>query len=216
MTKWKPGVGKFVAVLGLATAFGCFALPRLASSEEGDMSETTYVPGEKAPRIDPEKPGLVIDGRSFPAGGHEVRSIGYEVTVPGTAAEAYRLWTTTDGVKAWLGVDCKIDLRVGGPWELYFLGPEAPQRGAEGCQVLSYVPNRMLSMSWNAPPTMPAERAQRTWIVVEFAEEGGTTTLDLKHMGFADGAGWDKVKTYFERAWPNVLAAFEKHCKAGK
>ena len=47
-----------------------------------------------------------------------------------------------------------MDLRIGGPFELYFGGPDVPhdQRGSNGCQVLTYVPGEMLSFTWNAPP----------------------------------------------------------------
>ncbi|MBK8915145.1 MAG: redoxin domain-containing protein [Phycisphaerales bacterium] len=137
-----------------------------------------------------------------------------EVQVRKGREEVYRLWTTPDGLKAFLGVESKVEMRIGGAYELYF-APDAPagQRGAEGCRVLSYVPGRMLSFTWNAPPKFPVEREQRTWVVVEFIEmDEQRTRVRLSHMGFGEGGNWEDVRKYFAAAWPNVLGALARHC----
>jgi uncharacterized protein YndB with AHSA1/START domain len=129
---------------------------------------------------------------------------------------AWLRWTTTAGLATFFGEKQNFELRPGGPFEILF-SMEAPegQRGSEGCSVLSYETQRMLSFSWNAPPKFPAQRSERTWVVVSFAAEGaGMTRVRLVHQGWvehiatapAEADNWRQVRTYFTAAWPNVLA----------
>lgn len=134
---------------------------------------------------------------------------GFEVTqvVRAPVAAVYGRFTTSAGWKAFLGAESVIDLRVGGAWEVYFGDDKI---GSNGCQVLSYVPDEMVSFSWNAPPKF-AERALRSWCVVHFSKQGEqNTVVRLQHLGFSDSDKWMDVKGYFENAWPNVLGALAK------
>lgn len=134
-------------------------------------------------------------------------------------AEVFRTYTTSAGWKDMLGVNTSIEARPGGPWEIYFsMDPPEGSRGSEGCTVLSILPDRMLSHSWNAPPTFAHARAERTWVVVEFEDLTPTTTrVRLTHMGFTEQAAkytehadeWKEVRTYFANAWPKVLGALK-------
>lgn len=110
----------------------------------------------------------------------------------------------------WLAAN--IDLAIGGRYE--WLWDE--EMGSNGCQVLSYVPNRMLRFSWNAPPTQPESRAKHTWVVVLFdALEDGTTRVRQTHIGFGKTAHWDETMEYFSKAWSHVLEQFRKGLEAG-
>lgn len=157
-----------------------------------------------------------IDASLFVASGSPSASIVKEAVVNAPPSEVFKAWTTEEGLKSFLGINSKVDLRIGGPMEFYF-GPDNPygQRGSEGCQVLSYLPDRMLSFSWNAPPTLPAARQKRTWIVITFAPvEENKTAVRFVHTGFGDGGEWPEVRKYFEAAWPRVLEALTKHFAA--
>ena len=76
-------------------------------------------------------------------------------------ADVWKCWTTSEGFKSFSECDSTIELKVGGPFEIYFRAnnPEG-ERGSEGCKILSYEPGSMLSFSWNAPPKFAAARAQ--------------------------------------------------------
>lgn len=157
----------------------------------------------------------VIELDRFVAAGSVPVDLHKEIVVNAAPGEVFKLWTTNEGFKSFLGVTGNIDLRIGGPMELYF-GPTAPlgERGSEGCQILSYLPDRMLSYSWNAPPKFVEERQKRTWLVVMFHPvDGGKTRVEMNHLGFGPrGEGhWDEVRAYFDRAWGNVLKALEQH-----
>jgi len=147
---------------------------------------------------------IAVDAGMFPNGGIGVQ--GFEITqsVNAPVAAVYERFTTSAGWKKFLGAEAAIDLRVGGSWEVYFGDDKI---GSNGCQVLSYIPNEMVSFSWNAPPTF-AERAQRIWCVVHFTKDGeNKTSVRFQHYGFSESGNWKKVQGYFEKAWPNVLKA---------
>lgn len=147
-----------------------------------------------------------VDAAMFVGGGMEAPGIDISTTVNAPVADVYKTFTTSAGWKKFLEADTAIDLRIGGPWEVYF---NADTRiGSNGCQVLSYVPDEMVSFSWNTPPKFAEERAKRTWVVVTFAKEtDGKTLVRLRHFGFIETGKWPEVKQYFAKAWPNVLSA---------
>jgi hypothetical protein len=67
-------------------------------------------------------------------------------------------------------------------------------------------PKRMLSFDWNAPPSLPGARAQRTFVVVRFFPvDASHTRLTLHHVGWGDGGEWDQAYDYFSRAWDTVM-----------
>jgi uncharacterized protein YndB with AHSA1/START domain len=141
------------------------------------------------------------------------------IAVDAPPEDVFRAWTTADGIKGFLGVNARVELRLGGPFELEFAASApAGQRGSEGCEVLSWLPGRMLSFTWNAPPTLPHARQQRTVVVVEMeTESAGRSRVRLTHHGFREKAAaepdhaeeWRKVRAYFAAAWPRVLQALE-------
>lgn len=136
-----------------------------------------------------------------------------EVVVEATPAELWPLWTTREGMMSWLISDCRIELRIGGPFELYFM-PEGDNRGSDGCTILSFLPHRMLSFTWNAPPQHPETRPQHTWIVVEFEPTEGGTRVRLTHTGWpvdVHSAPWNETHAYFDVAWGHVLGKLQQH-----
>ncbi|MCB2156833.1 SRPBCC domain-containing protein [bacterium] len=135
------------------------------------------------------------------------KSIRKFVTVDAPVEEVWKAWTTEEGITSFFAPAAKIDLRVGGAYECYFL-LDAPEgsRGGEGCKILSYVPNRMLSFTWNAPPSFPNVRKQYTHVVLEFAPAGPNKTfVEFTQLGWGEGEEWNQVYEYFQKAWDSVL-----------
>jgi uncharacterized protein YndB with AHSA1/START domain len=118
-------------------------------------------------------------------------------------------WATSEGVGSFLTKNSTVELRIGGPFEVYF-AMQLPEghRGSEGCKILSYLPERMLSFEWNAPPTFPEVREKRSRVVVMFDEVENGTRVELTHLGFGSGTQWDQVHEYFTQAWPRVMDSF--------
>jgi uncharacterized protein YndB with AHSA1/START domain len=145
------------------------------------------------------------------------RAIRSTVIVPATLDAAWTAWTTTEGVKTFFGPDAKIEARVDGAYEVYFNPYAAPgMKGADGMRILSLQEKKMLTFTWNAPPTMPEARKQRTYVTVRFKSlEPNKTEVTLYHGGWGDGGEWDKAFLYFEKAWTSVLTAFEERFVKG-
>lgn len=135
------------------------------------------------------------------------------VTLNTTVEKAWCKWVTPDGLRSFFGRDNRIELKPGGDFEIYFM-MDMPYglKGSEGCKVLSYIPNKLFSFTWNAPPSLMAERnsGYYTWVVVEFKDSGGKTEITLTHLGWPEGDNWQKVYDYFDSAWGRVLEGLEK------
>ncbi len=123
--------------------------------------------------------------------------------------EVWQAWTTLEGIKKFFAPDARLDIRLGGKYEILF-DPEKPEgeKGAEGCTVLSYVPLKMLSFTWGAPPKFPTARKEiAQWVVLFFDEVGPNQTLvSFQEFGWKDDKEGEQVYEYFDRAWEAVLA----------
>ncbi len=121
----------------------------------------------------------------------------------------WKRWTTHEGLMSFLGRDNKIELKPNGAFEIYFmLDNPYGERGSEGCKVLSLLPERFLSFSWNAPPHFEEVRNSdyKTWVVVEFQSlSNEQTKVVLTHLGWPDDERWFPVFDYFEEAWDIVM-----------
>jgi len=148
----------------------------------------------------------------FASEGMDTRSFVKEATIPAPVKAVYAAWTDGETFAATYDpsreeLSANIHLAIGGRYEWLWDG----ETGSNDCQVLCYIPNRMLAFSWNAPPDQPASRAMRTWVVVEFeAVDARTTRRRLTHLGFGRLAHWDETYRYFDAAWPRVLEQFRK------
>ena len=74
----------------------------------------------------------------------------------------------------------------------------------------------MLSFDWNAPPSLPEARGQRTFVVVRMAPvDARSTRVTLHHTGWGTGGEWDKTFAYFDRVWPVVLGKLKASFETG-
>ena len=121
--------------------------------------------------------------------------------------DVWAAWASSEGVASWWNpTETRIDLRIGGAFELLFAmdQPEG-RRGSEGCQYLAYVPGEMVAFTWNAPPYL-ALRETNTWVVITFREvRPATTAVRVVHTGFLEGPDWDDYMAYFRDARSYVL-----------
>ncbi|MEO1088165.1 MAG: SRPBCC domain-containing protein [Acidobacteriota bacterium] len=179
------------------------ALPSSVPTSELPMANTTDAP------IRP------IDTDLFVASGAELRSFAVEEQIDAPVERVFKSFADGDALEAAYGpqfaaLKAHIDLAIGGRYEWLFDGAI----GSNGCQVLSYVPDRMISFSWNAPPDQAENRGKHTWVVVEFEPRAGGTAVRLTHLGFGEGAQWDETLAYFENAWVSVLTLLKQNLAA--
>lgn len=147
-----------------------------------------------------------------PASATPPAPIEVSVVVDEPSTEVWRRWTTEEGLETFFGRDCEIDPRVDGLLEVWFF-PENPpgRRGAEGMRVLAFEPGRRIAFTWDAPPSLPYARSQRTMIDIVFEPVDAThTRVIMRHIGFGDTHDdWALTRAYFSRAWPVVLRRLE-------
>jgi uncharacterized protein YndB with AHSA1/START domain len=135
------------------------------------------------------------------------RIIRAEAIVDAGLDRAWNAWTTEEGIKSFLAPACNIELRIDGPYEIFF-DPEAElgRRGAEGVRILALDPKKMLSITWNAPPHLSGVRKQWTHVTVRFEEtRKGQTRVTLTHDGWGEGEEWDEAFAYFTNAWVDIV-----------
>jgi uncharacterized protein YndB with AHSA1/START domain len=140
------------------------------------------------------------------------RRLEQEVIVSAPRSEVWRAWTTREGAQTFFAQDAKIELKPGGPYEIYFNMAEPPgSRGGETNQVIAFEPERMIVFSWNAPPKFGPLRNEHTYVALRFEDAaGGGTRVRLTHFGWRDGKEWNEIYDYFDKAWAWVLGNFKK------
>jgi uncharacterized protein YndB with AHSA1/START domain len=147
----------------------------------------------------------------------EERAIDEKITVKAGVDEVWKAWTTSEGIKTFFAPDAKVELRVDGPFQVY-INPYAEPglKGADDMRIIGFQEKKMLSFTWNAPPSLPEARKQRSVVIVRFVARGDALTdVTLHHIGWGEGGEWDKAFDYFSKAWPNVLKNLQKRFDSG-
>lgn len=147
----------------------------------------------------------------------EERAIHKEVIVKASVDEVWKAWTTSEGIKTFFAPDAHVEARPDGPFEIY-INPfaEPGMKGADDMRFLALQPPTMLSYTWNAPPSLPEARKQRTVVIVRLTPfDRVQTRVTMTHVGWGDGGEWDKAYAYFDKAWDHVLANLQKRFSQG-
>ena len=145
------------------------------------------------------------------------RAIDKEVVVAAPIESVWQAWTTRAGIRTFFAPDAEIDARVGGAFHIH-INPfaEPGMKGADEMRYMALQRPTMLSFDWNAPPSLPEVRAQRTFVVVRLAPiDARSTRVTLHHTGWGSGGQWDDTYAYFDRAWGNVLGNLKKSFESG-
>ncbi len=145
------------------------------------------------------------------------RSIDKEIVVAAPIQVVWQSWTTKAGIESFFAPEAEIDAKVGGAFHIH-INPfgEPGMKGADDMRFMALQAPTMLSFDWNAPPSLPEIRKQRTFVVVRLADvDGKSTRVSLHHTGWGTGDEWDKTFAYFDRAWGNVLASLKKRHETG-
>lgn len=147
----------------------------------------------------------------------EERSIEKEVVVAAPIETVWQTWTSKAGIESFFAPEAEIEPRVGGAFHIHIDPLAAPgAKGADDMRFMALQRPTMLSFDWNAPPSLPEARAQRTFVVVRLADvDGKSTRVTLHHTGWGSGGEWDETYAYFDRAWGFVLGNLKKRYEVG-
>ncbi|MBK8267652.1 MAG: SRPBCC domain-containing protein [Planctomycetes bacterium] len=140
-----------------------------------------------------------------------------EVIVRATVTEVWHAWTTSEGIASFFIPESNVDLRIGGPFELFMGMDEADEsglRGSESCKILGYLENEVLSFEWSFPPAVMNLRKSgaKTHVVIRLIDLGdGRVKVTLSQLGWGTGEDWDAGHAYFDKAWGMVLGMLKDH-----
>jgi uncharacterized protein YndB with AHSA1/START domain/uncharacterized protein YciI len=211
-------------VLMAGPAFGAFGLIVLQTESEEEANdimriEPSVARGVHTYELYPMRVSLMAEHTPLDRYEREPSNsiLQKEEIVAANLDQVWHAWTTTEGVKSFFSPEANVELRISGPYEIYF-NMEAPygQRGSEDCHILSYLPKRMLSFEWNAPPQFGELRNKRTQVILMFDPiDDKRVKVSLFQTGWGRGEEWQKLFEYFDSAWGRVLknfkASFESH-----
>lgn len=135
----------------------------------------------------------------------EGRTLTHSVLIHMPADELFRQFTTPEGiVNAWSVAEAKVDFRAGGQIRTsYEPGADLDAPTAIVNTILSFEPNRMLSLKATAPAGSPAWLdlvCRETHSVIRFDPVSPSVTrLSISGIGYKQGGAWDEAYTFFDR-----------------
>ena len=140
------------------------------------------------------------------------RAIEKEIVVAAPIESVWQTWTSKAGIESFFAPEAEIEPRVGGAFHVHMDPLAAPgAKGADDMRFMALQKPKMLTFDWNAPPSLPEVRGQRTFVEVRLEPVGDKQTrVTLHHTGWGEGGEWDKAYAYFDRAWGNVLGNLKK------
>jgi uncharacterized protein YndB with AHSA1/START domain len=140
------------------------------------------------------------------------KALVFEVLVPASLHDSWTAVTTAEGVTTWLTPQAKVDLRPGGDWLAMWGGNVAPGGGT----IVSFQPERSITIRAMAPESFPTVRRERTTAVFSFAAvDANTTRVTLRQTGWKKGEEWDKAYAYLARGNAMLLNALRERFVKG-
>ena len=130
-----------------------------------------------------------------------------EAIINAPVSEVWRLFTTDEGMESWMVAHAEIELRIGGLMRTHY-DPKGVLGDANTIvnQVLSFEPERMLSLKVVQPPAnfQHPEAVRNMWTVVYFQPlEPGMTNVRVVGLGYGDDPASQQLKEHFRKgnAW---------------
>jgi uncharacterized protein YndB with AHSA1/START domain len=127
-----------------------------------------------------------------------------EVVVEAPREAAWEAVTTVEGIRRWLAPDALIELRIGGPFEVWFT-PDAADKGMTGTRILSFLPGEMLSYSGEMPTT---------WTVWRFEALAPARTR-IRFAGMGTDPRWASGRSQWDAEIPPMLNTLKRYLEGG-
>lgn len=124
-----------------------------------------------------------------------MKTVRRERVVMGTLEEVWTAWTTSEGARKFFAPEAQVELRLGGPYELFFKSSEP-----EGGKILSFLPLDMLSFEWG-----------KTWVVVQLQPIDAGIVVRITHLGDFE----ENLRHRFEAFWEGVLDRLDQRFDEG-
>jgi len=134
----------------------------------------------------------------------------FEVEIPAQRPAVWQAFTTSRGLSTWLTPGATVDLREGGEWTAHF-----PNGSVGGGTILSFVPEKEITISAMAPERFPAVRAERTSARFQFETNGKSTLVRLVQTGWKNGEEWDRAYDYLAQGNAQMLDCLRRRFVSG-
>jgi uncharacterized protein YndB with AHSA1/START domain len=145
-----------------------------------------------------------VRNTSYEAAGERI--LRHEAIVYATLEEAWRAFTTAEGLRTFAVPVVEFELKTGGKFHSnYQFGSKVGDPGTIYNTVLAYVPLKIVAFKIGLTDKFPAgpREAGTLFVVVEFEQQGSRKVkITLSMMGWGNGADWDEVYKHFD--WGNA------------
>lgn len=107
----------------------------------------------------------------------------------------------------WTTPEAEVDLRPGGSYRLAMRDPESGQTHTVVGEYREVQPPERLvyTWTWESNPT-EMQGSVGSVVTVEFVDDGGATTVELTHAGFAS----DEIRDLHAHGWEGCLSNLER------
>jgi hypothetical protein len=127
----------------------------------------------------------------------------FSVTVPMSKKEAWKLFTTDEGLVKWMAPVAKIDMKTGGYIKTnYDKSKSIDDNTSIRLDIINYLEYEMLTLKVNLNENFPAEAKnedKNLQEVIQFTDAGnGNTKIISSMLGWGHGSHWDKTYSFFE------------------
>ena len=114
----------------------------------------------------------------------EIQVVEHSVVIDAPIEAIWHAISTEEGLSEWIAPEARVELEIGGDYELYFWPENAVgDRGIEGTKVLSFVPNRLLSYWGSSPPKFEKVHSQNVAWVTYSLRELETGEVEVRQYG---------------------------------
>jgi hypothetical protein len=147
------------------------------------------------------------------------KALQQSIIIPMDKKEAWKLFTTEEGLKKWIAPVTAIEMKVGGYIKTnYDKNKSADDSTSIRLGIINYLEYEMMTLKVNLNNSFPAEVKERDnnlQEIIQFIDAGnGKTKLISTMLGWGQGASWDKVYSFFEKGndWTyNEILKLFKH-----
>lgn len=137
--------------------------------------------------------------------------------LPCDPAEAFRLFSTSEGLATWLVGAADVEARTGGKYELFWDPADRENDSTIGCKVTAMDPDRLLAFEWKGPRQYKHfmnEADPLTHVVVAFSPDADGTVVHLVHSGWRGTPEWEEARQWFDRAWEQAFMRLQEKTSA--
>lgn len=135
----------------------------------------------------------------------ELDPILIQVTVPLPIPMIYAAFTDSAKLTGWLCDAAKVEAKIGGRYELSWVGETAFESRGE---VLQMQPDVDIGFSWTGPAAfdelMNRPKA-KTHVYVRLAESPEGIDVTLEHSGWVSGDEWEAARSWHFHFWDDRL-----------